>query len=337
MDDLLRLSKRHAAGLCHAHEGDVQITPEGKAFAEADIPTRKDTVSRSGAGERAAAAADEARRSKIKAITPCRWSSSTIFSTNTSPRPKSNSQLDTALELGPLRRYFQLRSGDRQAPCWPQPDIAAIEPKSFLVLMTAHHRQSPFGPRLRLGNHSCTRAVALRRSADLARGIRAFLRAVLAVTHYWIAPVQPQANIDLSPASSDVCDVLGAAHRHRLFDQPGFQLVYGYIAAYNAKAERVMIPLLDTLQSIPVLSFLPGVMLSMVALFPTRQLGLELGSILLIFTGQVWNMAFSFYSSLKPIPREMHEAADSLPVELVATVPATGSAICASSAWSGIR
>ena len=89
----------------------------------------------------------------------------------------------------------------------------------------------------------------------------------------------------------------------------GFAVVYGYVAAYNAKAERFMIPLLDTLQSIPVLSFLPGVMLAMVALFPTRQLGIELGSILLIFTGQVWNMAFSFYSSLKSIPREMHEAA----------------------------
>src|SRR6202012_4523782 len=64
----------------------------------------------------------------------------------------------------------------------------------------------------------------------------------------------------------------------------------------------------DTLQSIPVLSFLPGVMISMVALFPTRQLGIELGSVLLIFTGQVWNMAFSFYSSLKSIPRELREA-----------------------------
>ena len=63
------------------------------------------------------------------------------------------------------------------------------------------------------------------------------------------------------------------------------------------------------LQSIPVLSFLPGVMLAMVALFPTRQLGLEFGAILLIFTGQVWNMAFSFYASLKSIPRELREAA----------------------------
>ncbi len=88
-----------------------------------------------------------------------------------------------------------------------------------------------------------------------------------------------------------------------------FALVYGYIAAYNARAERFMIPLLDVLQSIPVLSFLPGVMLAMAALFPGRQLGVEMGAVLLIFTGQVWNIAFSFYASLKSIPREMREAA----------------------------
>jgi NitT/TauT family transport system permease protein len=88
-----------------------------------------------------------------------------------------------------------------------------------------------------------------------------------------------------------------------------FTLVYGYVAAYNPRAERFMVPLLDVLQSIPVLSFLPGVMLAMVALFPGRQLGVELGAILLIFTGQVWNMAFSFYASLKSIPKDMREAA----------------------------
>jgi NitT/TauT family transport system permease protein len=87
-------------------------------------------------------------------------------------------------------------------------------------------------------------------------------------------------------------------------------LVYAYVAAHNATAERFLIPLLDTLQSIPVLSFLPGVMVAMVALFPTQQLGVELGSILLIFTGQVWNMTFSVYSSMKNIPREMLEAAE---------------------------
>lgn len=88
-----------------------------------------------------------------------------------------------------------------------------------------------------------------------------------------------------------------------------FTLVYGYIAAYNTRAEKFMVPLLDVLQSIPVLSFLPGVMLAMVSLFPHHQLGVEMGAILLIFTGQVWNMAFSFYSSLKTIPRDMREAA----------------------------
>jgi NitT/TauT family transport system permease protein len=88
-----------------------------------------------------------------------------------------------------------------------------------------------------------------------------------------------------------------------------FALGYGYLAAYNKRLEGVMVAMLDVLQSIPVLSFLPGVMLAMVALFPTRQLGVVFGAILLIFTGQVWNMAFSFYASLKAIPRELQEAA----------------------------
>ena len=87
-----------------------------------------------------------------------------------------------------------------------------------------------------------------------------------------------------------------------------FAIAYGYTAAYNPRVEPFMIALLDILQSIPVLSFLPPVVLAMVALFPGHQLGIEMGVILLIFTGQVWNLAFSFYSSLKTIPREMLEA-----------------------------
>lgn len=87
-----------------------------------------------------------------------------------------------------------------------------------------------------------------------------------------------------------------------------FAISYGYIAAYNARLEPWMIAALDILQSIPVLSFLPPVVLAMVALIPGHQLGIEMGVILLIFTGQVWNLAFSFYSSLKSIPREMVEA-----------------------------
>src|ERR1700735_3115838 len=88
-----------------------------------------------------------------------------------------------------------------------------------------------------------------------------------------------------------------------------FAVGYGYIAAYNPRVEAFMIAVLDILQSIPVLSFLPAVMLAMISLVPGRQLGIELGATLLIFTGQVWNMAFSFYSSLKTLPRELREAA----------------------------
>jgi NitT/TauT family transport system permease protein len=127
---------------------------------------------------------------------------------------------------------------------------------------------------------------------------------------YGTGPANTQAAIQLAP---------GALPKYALFSVAriviayflslGFALVYGYVAAYHAKAEKIMVPLLDILQSIPVLSFLPGVMLAMIALFPNRQLGVELGCIVLILTGQVWNMTFSFYSSLKSIPHDMQEAA----------------------------
>lgn len=86
-----------------------------------------------------------------------------------------------------------------------------------------------------------------------------------------------------------------------------FSLWYGYVANRSKTHEKIMIPLLDVLQSIPVLSFLPGVVLAMITLFPNRRLGIELASILLIFTGQVWNMAFSYYNSINTIPRELIE------------------------------
>jgi ABC-type nitrate/sulfonate/bicarbonate transport system permease component len=69
-------------------------------------------------------------------------------------------------------------------------------------------------------------------------------------------------------------------------------------------AERLLLPVLDILQSIPVLGFLPGFVLGLVHLFPHRNLGLEIASVLMIFTGQVWNMTFSFYASLKSVPAD---------------------------------
>jgi NitT/TauT family transport system permease protein len=126
----------------------------------------------------------------------------------------------------------------------------------------------------------------------------------------WLGPATPGAHISQSPSALPLYALyslvrIGVAYALSLI----FALAYGYIAANYRRAEIVLIPLLDILQSIPVLSFLPGVMLAMVALFPHRQIGAELGSILLIFTGQVWNIAFSFYSSLKTEPRELREAA----------------------------
>ncbi len=138
--------------------------------------------------------------------------------------------------------------------------------------------------------------------------------ALLAIARNWFGAPTPKAVISQSPTALPAYAFYSlvrifAAYALSLI----FAIVYGYTATWGAlharRLEVVMIAMLDILQSIPVLSFLPGVMLAMVSLFPNRQAGVEFGSIILIFTGQVWNMAFSFYSSLKSIPRELREAA----------------------------
>jgi len=133
---------------------------------------------------------------------------------------------------------------------------------------------------------------------------------VYSIGRSWLGPVKVESQISQDPRSLPLYALYSlvrilVAYAFSLI----FALAYGYAAAKSRRAEIVLIPLLDILQSIPVLSFLPGVMLAMVALFPSRQLGVELGSIILIFTGQVWNIAFSFYSSLKTVPRDLREAA----------------------------
>ncbi|MDK2784561.1 MAG: NitT/TauT family transport system permease protein [Bacillota bacterium] len=87
-----------------------------------------------------------------------------------------------------------------------------------------------------------------------------------------------------------------------------FTVVYGYIAAYVPGADKILIPLLDVLQSVPVLGFLSVSLTGFMALFPGSMLGVELASIFAIFTSQVWNMTFSFYYSLRSIPRDLREA-----------------------------
>jgi NitT/TauT family transport system permease protein len=141
-------------------------------------------------------------------------------------------------------------------------------------------------------------------------GIGAVVYGLIDLSREWTGTLRPVAEISLSP---------WALPRYTLFSlfrgfaayllSLAFTLVYGYIAAYNRRAEAVMVPALDILQSIPVLGFLPGLVLALVALFPRSNVGLELACILMIFTGQVWNMTFSFYHSLRAIPAELREAA----------------------------
>jgi NitT/TauT family transport system permease protein len=137
----------------------------------------------------------------------------------------------------------------------------------------------------------------------------ALFYAVLRIAEYWMG--HPVPAVEISP-SAKMLPLYAFYSVVRIFVAYLLSLIfavgYGYIAAYNPRVEAFMIAVLDILQSIPVLSFLPAVMLAMISLIPGRQLGVEMGAILLIFTGQVWNMAFSFYSSLKSLPRELREA-----------------------------
>ncbi len=157
--------------------------------------------------------------------------------------------------------------------------------------------------------HAARRAASLVINFAVFVAVMAAIYGVYAIGRTWLAPPGPHVEISQSPRMLPLYALyslvrITIAYVLSLL----FALAYGYIAAHSRPAEKVMIPLLDVLQSIPVLSFLPGVMLAMVAIFPHRQAGAELGSIVLIFTGQVWNIAFSFYSSLKTIPRDLEEA-----------------------------
>lgn len=90
-----------------------------------------------------------------------------------------------------------------------------------------------------------------------------------------------------------------------------FTFAYGTLAARSRRAEMVLVPLLDILQSVPILGFLSFTVVGFLALFPGRLLGAELAAIFAIFTSQAWNMAFSFYQSLKTVPAELEEVARS--------------------------
>ncbi len=130
--------------------------------------------------------------------------------------------------------------------------------------------------------------------------------AIVTVAREWSGPLRPVADIHLEARYLPLYALFSLTRGVIAYGVSFlFTMVYGYAMARVAGAERFMLPVLDILQSIPVLGFLPGLVFGLVQLFPHRNLGLEMASVLMIFTGQVWNMTFSFYTSLKSVPPDL--------------------------------
>lgn len=94
-----------------------------------------------------------------------------------------------------------------------------------------------------------------------------------------------------------------------LFFSFAFTFIFGTWAAKSRRAERIIIPMIDVLQSVPILGFLSVTITGFIALFPGSLLGPESAVIFVVFTSQAWNMAFSFYQTVKSVPADITEAA----------------------------
>ncbi|HWX08253.1 MAG TPA: ABC transporter permease subunit, partial [Bradyrhizobium sp.] len=90
-----------------------------------------------------------------------------------------------------------------------------------------------------------------------------------------------------------------------------FTFCYAALAAKSRRAEMVLIPLLDILQSVPILGFLTFTVVFFLNLFPGRVFGAELACVFAIFTSQAWNMTFSMYQSIRNVPKDLEEASQS--------------------------
>jgi NitT/TauT family transport system permease protein len=119
----------------------------------------------------------------------------------------------------------------------------------------------------------------------------------------WHQPFQNKVDIQLSPLYLPLYTLYSFSRGALAYVLSFvFTIFYARWAAYDRHAERFLIPLLDILQSIPLSGFLAPLEIGLVSLFPHSEFGLELTCVLVIFTGQVWNMTFSFYYSLKALP-----------------------------------
>ncbi len=126
--------------------------------------------------------------------------------------------------------------------------------------------------------------------------------------------LQPLAELQRRPVSLDPANLPEYAARTTLRMLIAmalsllFTFTYATLAAKNKYAERLLVPLLDILQSVPILGFISITVVFFMALAPGRVLGAEFAAIFAIFTSQAWNMAFSFYQSLRTVPTELNEA-----------------------------
>jgi NitT/TauT family transport system permease protein len=132
--------------------------------------------------------------------------------------------------------------------------------------------------------------------------------AVVAVGRNWAAPVNALPAIDLSLGSLPYAFFLSLSRIALAYVVClASSLAVGYWAAHSRLAEMIIVPLIDIGQSIPVLTFLPGLVLTFLALFPESRVGLEVAAILTLYTGMAWNLMLAFYGSIKTIPREYIE------------------------------
>ena len=126
---------------------------------------------------------------------------------------------------------------------------------------------------------------------------------------------QPLSGLKVAPVTLDPWNLpkYAALTTLRMFAALGFSLLFTFVvatlAAKSKKAELVIVPALDILQSVPVLGFLTFTVTFFMGLFPGSEMGVEGAAIFAIFTAQAWNMAFSFYQSLKTLPEDLDEAA----------------------------
>ena len=124
---------------------------------------------------------------------------------------------------------------------------------------------------------------------------------------------QPLSTLTVTPMALDPADLPGYALRTtlRMFAALAasllFTLVVATLAARSKRAEQIIIPALDILQSVPILGFLTFTVTFFMRLFPGQQLGAECAAVFAIFTSQAWNMAFSFYQSLRSVPSDLEE------------------------------